>query len=438
MKKFFILILFSAFLINAELIAEDFDSSHLPKLLGSSNSGTEFFLTFIPPKRMGGSGSTDPIKIYVSSSFETEVTLEVPGKGYNKIQKTVPNGIIEFILTEAIALPYKKSDNTLPMAEQVFSGAAIHISSKDPIVVYGVVKYTGTSEGYLAIPVSGLGKEYIVASWPDPFGGTEDFKYSSFTSIIAPYNKTKAIIKIGGETWTETAGGKLAGESVEFNMNSADVVCIGSVSKHGDLTGSKVTGTKLIGVISGNYCALIPTGVPACDYLIEMELPTNTWGTEYHVTPIRGRLKNSFIRIFSKEENTQIYRNGLAIGYIPKSGGIHGEGWAEYRAADGDPVPVIISGDKPINVTQYNPGLDDDWAKSDPFQMVLTPFDQYQEEIMFSTPGITGGTGFNNNFINIVYKATEFGTIPDDLLIKDGDLEWRQLNSIDAYPGTAF
>ncbi|MCK5741729.1 MAG: T9SS type A sorting domain-containing protein, partial [Chlorobi bacterium] len=434
-------ILFVIFAVGYAGLAEDINKSHLPKLLGSSNSGTEFFLTFVPPVRMGGSGSIDPIKMYVSSSYETEVTLEVSGKGYHKIKKTVPNGIIEFILPEAIALPYTKSQLTLPLPEQVFPGAAIHISSKDPIVVYGVIKYTGTSDGYLAIPVAGLGKEYIVASWPDPFGGTETFKFSSFTSIIAPYNKTKAIVKIGGETWTETAGGKLAGETVEFNMNSADVVCIGSASHHGDLTGSKVTGTKLIGVISGNYCAFIPTGVRSCDYLVEMELPTNTWGTEYHVTPIQGRSKNSFIRIFSKEENTQIYRNGYAMGFIPKSGGIHGEGWAEYRAAEGDPVPVIISGDKPINVTQYNTGSHDDGTQSDPFQMVLTPFEQYQDEMMFSTPGITGGTGFSNNFINIIYKATEYGTIPDDLLfadITDGKFEWKQLNSIDAYPGTEF
>ncbi|MCK5740967.1 MAG: hypothetical protein KAH48_02015, partial [Chlorobi bacterium] len=163
---------------------------------------------------------------------------------------------------------------------------------------------------------------------------------------------------------------------------------------------------------------------------------------EYHVTPIYGRNKNSFIRVFSKEPKTQIFRDGQALGFIPQSGGLHGEGWAEYRAADGAPIPVVISGDKPINVTQYNPGINDDASvDTDPFQMVLTPLEQYQEEIVFNTPGIRGGFGFDNNFINIVYEATDYGTIPDDLMfaeVKDGKVEWIQLNTMEADPGTEF
>ncbi|MCK5742985.1 MAG: IgGFc-binding protein, partial [Chlorobi bacterium] len=417
--------------------AEDFDTSHLPKLLGSSNAGTEFFLTFHPAYTVAGEHNF--IKIYISSGVETEVKLEVPGKGYIKRQMTVPNDIIEFTLTPAVAQCYIKATDEIPQPEKVWEGAAIHITAKDPIIVYGVIRYQTTSDGFLAIPVSSLGKEYIVASWPDPFGGDSENKLPSFTSIIAAYDKSTARIKFGGEDWTETAGGKVPGQTSLFLMNPADVVCIGTVSKHGDLTGSKINGNKPIGVISGNYCAFIPTGVWHCDVLIEMELPTNTWGTEYHVTPIYGRSKNSFVRIFSKESNTKLYRDGQPLGFIPSSGGLHGEGWTEFRADEGDQRPVVISGDKAISVTQYNTGRNDDNTdNTDPFQMVLTPFEQYQEEIVFNTPGISDGFGFDQNFINIVYEATEQGTIPDDLMfaeVKDGVPEWERLNFSNSYPG---
>ena len=410
----------------------------LPKLLGASNVGTEFFLTFHPPYPVAGGQNF--MKMYVSAGVETEVKLEIPGKGYMKIQKTVPNDIIEFELNPGQALCYSKTTNDKPQVEQVWSGAAIHITSKDPIIVYGVIRYRYTSDGYLAVPVSGFGKEYIVASWPDPFGDTRWL--NSWTSIVSAYDKTTARVKFGGEDWTMTGGGKVPGETSMFLMNEADVVLIGTQTKHGDLTGTKVNGNKPLGVISGNFCAFIPTGVWACDVLIEMELPTNTWGTEYHVTPIYSRTRNSFIRVFSKETDTQIFRDGQALGLIPNSGGIHGDGWLEYRAAQGAPIPVVISGDKPINVTQYNPGINDDGANdTDPFQMVLTPLEQYQDEIVFNTPGIRGGFGFDNNFINIVYEATDYGTIPDDLMfaeVKDGKVEWIQLNTMEADPGTEF
>ncbi|MCK5742242.1 MAG: hypothetical protein KAH48_08490, partial [Chlorobi bacterium] len=84
----------------------------LPKLLGASNVGTEFFLTFHPPYPV--SGGQNFMKMYVSAGVETEVKLEIPGKGYMKIQKTVPNDIIEFELNPGQALCYSKTTNDKP------------------------------------------------------------------------------------------------------------------------------------------------------------------------------------------------------------------------------------------------------------------------------------------------------------------------------------
>lgn len=387
----------------------------LPLLLGSTNAGTEFYFSF--PAAWPIPGGLNNIKIYVSAGVETDVIVEVPGKGYIKKQKTKPNNIIEFTIPPTVAQPYYKTDRDKAPIEQVYRQNGVRVIAKAPIIVYGVTRYQYTSDGFLAIPVSGLGKAYIVASYADVAdNGTGAGQYlPSQTFITAPYDGTKVRFTLGGNLVTQTMGGMRPGQSKEFTLQKGDVLAISSFGNEADLSGSNILANKPVSVVSGNFCAYIPTETPACDVITEMELPTNTWGTAYHVTKIFGRQYNSFIKIFAKEPNTQIYRNGKKIGVIQKAGGLSGTGFLEMRVADGPADNFIISGDKPISVTQYNPGQLDDNVLSDPFQLVLTPIEQFQTEITFNTPGIGDGSGFSTNYINVVAQLDKDGNLPDDL-----------------------
>jgi len=151
--------------------------------------------------------------------------------------------------------------------------------------------------------------------------------------------------------------------------------------------------------------------------------------------------KNSMIKIFAKEPKTDIYRDHQKIGFIRNAGGVEGVGYIMMRADDNEPRPVVIGGDKPISVTQFNTGQSDDNVPSDPFQLVLTPIEQYQNEIIFNTPGIRGGAGFPKNYINICYEATEYGTIPEDLefaQVEAGEFVWQKMVNLDPNPGSPF
>lgn len=386
----------------------------LPLLLNSTNAGTEFYFSF--PAAWPIPGGLNNIKIYVSSGVETDVIVEVKGKGYIKKQKTKANNIIEFTLPPTVAQPYYKIDRDKPPVEQVYRQQGVHVIAKAPIIVYGVTRYQYTSDGFLAIPVSGLGKEYIVASYADVAdNGTGAGQYlPSQTFITAPYDGTKVRFTLGGNLVTQTVGGMRPDKSQDFNLNKGDVLAISSLGNEADLSGSKIITNKPVSVISGNFCAYVPTSVAACDFLSEMELPTNTWGKAYHVTKIFGRQFNSLIKIFAKEPNTQIYRNGKKIGVIQKAGGQSGIGFLEMRVADGPADNFIISGDKPISVTQYNPGQLDDNVLSDPFQLVLSPIEQFQTEITFNTPGIGDGSGFSTNYVNVVIELDKDKNLPDD------------------------
>lgn len=442
MKKLLNLIcilFFSLTLISSISANDDYQSvkNKLPKLLGASNAGREFWITFNPCWETPG--ELNHIKIYVSSTFKTLVRVEVPGKGFILPKYSVPNDVIEFILSPAIGQCYSKKDTDPPQKEHVFVGYGVHVYADDPIICYGVTRYHWTSDGFLALPVTSIGTEYVVASYADPSDSKAQYLPSE-VGIVAPYDNTTVTFKVGGNTSTKTAGGLLPNQDTTFVMNKGDVFLVSGSGHLADLSGSRINSDKPVSVVSGNFCPYIPSDKGYCDFITEMEIPTNTWGKEYHVSAIKTRLKNSIIKIFAKEPNTTIYRNGINITTLAATNGVEGNGYIEIGADTASPNNVVISGNKPISVTQYNTGQDDDGVSSDPFQMVLTPIEQYQKEVIFNTPG-KNGNGFTSNYVNLIYQPDINNNLPDDIefaTVQNGEYSWQKLNQIDSIPGKPF
>lgn len=403
------------------------------------NAGTEYYFSVPPGIFPGGSGG-DEIIIYISSNVRTKVLLEIKGKGYEKTKYTEPNEVIEFHLPSIIAQPYRKLSDDRPEKDSVYEDYAIHIVAENPILCYSASRFLYKGEALLILPVESLGNEYIISSFADHSNNTDKW-YPSYVTITAPNDNTEVTFKLGGTATTETAGGQKSGETQKYNLNSGDVLCIGTIGTGSELSGSKITSSEPVAVVSGNFCANVPSNCEECNILQEMEIPTNLWGKVYHVTRIGNRLKNSIIKIYAKEDNTTIYRDCQEIGKISTAGGTLGTGYLEIRADEGPPRPVIISADKPIGITQYNSSKTDDGVNIAPFQMSLVPTYLYQKEISFHTPGVDKGFGFTNKFINLVYEATEFGTIPEDLefaMITGEEWYWQKMMDMSPSPGDPF
>jgi len=416
---------------------------NLPMLLGSSNAGNEFYMSFHPCWET--SGITDGLKVYVTAAVATRVTLEIPGKDVFIQKTTIPNGIIEFNLAPQVGQCYTKTDRIEPLPQQVFKGFGIIITSDDPVVCYGVTRFQYTSDGYLAIPKSSLGKKYIVSSWNDPTLDNKVQWLTSYTSIVGAYDKTEVKVVLGGEYGNYTPGKDMlrTGDEAKKMLSRGDVWLIGVSGDYNDLSGTTVTANKPVAVISGSFCAYIPITISACDFTIEQDLPMETWGYKYHITPIVSRKKASFIRIYPSETSTIINRDGEQWAYIQGSGGTVGKGYISRRAqVDAEaPRPVTLSSDTRFSVTQYNCGQSDDGVESDPFQLVLTPVEQYQKKIVWCTPGVNNGSSFRYNYINLCYQGSEEGQIPDDMEfghVVNGVVSWKKLSSAVASPGSQF
>ena len=433
MKQCFMIVV-SIFCMQTMAQSQSISRDSLLQFIKTNAGGTEFWLSF-PPAYEEVAGAENTTRVYVASSIKQAVTVEVPGKGWSMTKIAVANDVIEFKLPSSIGQPYSKPTTAKAPSEQVYSGAGVHVVAEQPIAVYAMTRFQYTSDGFMGVPINGLGNDYVIGSWPQYTATGSMFKLPALSNIVAAYDSTEVTFVMGGTPGSKTTGGLTAGQGKKWTLNAGDVICLANDDDGQDIAGSRVTATKPVAVISGNQCANVPSGVPWCDFIADMELPTITWGKEYHVTALVDRLFNPVIRVFAHPDykDVKVYRDGIEWFTLENKNRTENQAFVERRLQDGPPKSTYISADAPIYIMLYNTGQADDNISSDPFQYVITPVEQYQKEIVFCTPNAKGGTlPFTKNYVNLVYALGENDNIPDDLefgTVSNGQIEWRTVQS---------
>ena len=434
MKKLLLLMLIVAINVMSTNFANaqtgPVDIKKVPTYLNSTNAGTEFYVT-VPPAYVESWQPTDGWSLYIACGTRTQVTVENEAAGTKRQFQTKPNDCIRVILSgnEVQAYVNTNGSATGHPPETVYPGAGLRITSKAPIVVYVCVKISFTSDAYLAIPTSGWGREYVVNTYQAHNWTMPGRNLASMCTILAAYDNTKVFFTLVGNGITQTMGGMKIGQTKQFLMNKGDVVAVASsVIVGSTLAGSRVVASKPVGVVSGVQCADVPSDRPWCDHIIEMELPVNTWGTTYHMTKNFNRAAGPFFQLFAKEPNTNVFVNGANIAFLGTKPQTSVADWGEYNqygtqwsGANGN---FVVSADKPISMTMFNQGQSLDNVVNDPYQIVYSPMEQYQNQIIFSTPGVGDGAGFSQNYLNIVYQLDGNSAMPDHL-------EWGELEGSD-------
>ncbi len=399
----------------------------------TGNAGTEFYFTFVPCYEEAGNNK---LMLYITAASDGDVTVEVGGKGFKTIKKLIPNDIIPVELGPGIAQAFSKGINGSIPPEQVYQDAAVHVKATVPVVVYGVTRFNYTSDSFMAIPVHTLGKEYVVASMADMSWMYGGLSLPSETAIVAAYDGTRVDFTLGGPSVTVSGGGMRPGQTKSFMMNKGDVWVIGNDanSKEGDMSGSVIKASKPVGVVSGNQCANVPTTLRWCDFISEMELPTEMWGRSVLIPKYVSRKNGYFMKVFSKQANTSIRYNGAPWKTTQTVGGQQDKGWFYQRVDPSGNNVVSLSADAPISVTVFNTGQEDDGVSTDPFQMNVLPVEQYQRSFVFCTPGSRGGNGFTKNYIGIIFEVDPVTQgIPKDLEFGtsvNGQFNWRALSAV--------
>lgn len=182
-----------------------------------------------------------------------------------------------------------------------------HLTAKKPIHVQYFSSGANSGGSYLALPVVAWAKEYVVASYPDNGTGkgargaalTLD-KAAGIFMLVAAYDTTQVTIT----PMAHTAGGhvgQLQGQgaigiprpyTITLYRGQCWLVKSSSAQIGGedDISGSTLTSTKPVAVISGHEDAMTGNGTTGTyamegrDYMLEQMIPVASWDTTGYIT----------------------------------------------------------------------------------------------------------------------------------------------------------
>jgi hypothetical protein len=337
-----------------------------------NSEGKEFWLCFqrnYKNKRVETPQTRLHLELFITGDEDARVTIEIAGIGYKK-KISIPGGTIRNV--------------KLPPQAQVYSNEikeklAVHITSDNPISVYGLNRRFQTTDTYLGLPVNVLGTEYRVMGYDVSEGLMSHF------AIVATENGTEVTIVPSTNTMTHKAG-----VPYKIRMDRGEVYQVAARNdRHGkcDITGTYIKSNKKISVFGGHQCAYVPSTIMACNHLVEQMPPLPSWGKHFYLGMLKPRSNYTF-RVLANEPDTRVFLNAKLIKILRA-----GEHWDSTVSRN-----VQVTANKPILVAQYSQGFKNGDSIGDPMMILVSPTQQFLNEYRFATP-INGSWRHNINIV---------------------------------------
>lgn len=289
--------------------------------------------------------------VVVANAGETEAQISVERLGGTVATATVaPNALATLYLPwveelksssfAGICAPSSVKTETVRAI-----GGAYHLTSSVPVTVYqfNAIEYAGTggpagkdwtscheqcagfgcfsytNDASLLLPSTALTGTYRVGgmpAWPDEEG---NFTYPPYFAVTGTADGTTVTVQLsptaaiaGGAGVADTA----AGGTTTFTLDQGDVVqVVGTATA--DMSGTLVTASAPVQVITGIACTNNPHDSDACDHLEESVLPAETLGKHYFVTAPtapQGTVVGHVVRLYGNVDGTQLSYPGQNPG----------------------------------------------------------------------------------------------------------------------------
>jgi hypothetical protein len=341
----------------------------------NDSKGIEFWLTF-----PGNLGLSD-LSLFLTGEQDTTGTVTIPGLRFSE----------SFTVTAGSVTTVRLDPDASLQSSDTIENKGILITASNEITVYGLNRLPFTTDAYLGLPADILGTEYLVLGYQN----TDVVNGTQFAIVATADATTVTVIP------SVTTGQRVAGVPYTFILNRGQTYQLRNTgAAPNDLSGSLVSSDKPIGVFGSHQCANIPPGFVACDHIVEQLPPTITWGKSFVTMPLATRLNGDTFRIMASVDGTNVLVNETPLTPLNRGQ------FAELII----PNPAQISADQPILVAQYSNGSSFDGVTSDPFMMLIPPFEQFLANYTVTTPA----SGFPSNFINVVAPAAAVGVITLD------------------------
>lgn len=343
------------------------------KILNSE--GTEFWLCFARNymnERRDGNPANQMInlELFITANLTSKVTVEIDGIGYKR-QVKVDGGTVFNLQVDPSAQV---------TGEEVIQRLAVHVTSDNPISIYGLSRRWQTTDTYLGLPVSVLGTEYRAICYSFSEGMMSQF------NVIATEDSTVLTI-----TPTVKTKKHPADRPFTVKINRGDVYSVAAEVEgggSGDLTGTLIKSNKKVALFSGHQCAYVPRGLIGCNHLIEQLPPINAWGKHYYAGKLERRSRST-IRVLASQPQTKVFENSNLVTVLDAG---------QYYENSNVRQNLQITADKPVLLAQYSQGFTNGDDVGDPMMLLISPTQQFLEKYRFATP-INGEW---KHYVNIV------------------------------------
>ncbi len=418
-KKFYIIISLLICVALQPLSAK----KNLDELMSKSSRGTEFWIA-IPPNEIPNYILNQRMEIYVTSNVNTDVTLEYPADNYKVTKRVNALEITTFADPVSGRRNHENYHWEIYESETILR-KGIHIYSEDSISVYVLNAKKMTSDGYLAIPVQSWGSDYIHLSYYDIYSVIGDFlpvrrKLGGGFVIAASKDNTNISIELKGKGKSAgaTEGGRKIGENFNITLDEGEtymVVGNGETTNRFDLSGSRITSNKPIGLISFQQRTTVPSDISnnGYDHLVEMLPPVSSWGKRYNTVEFDRKGKGDFFRLIAGFDDTE----WSVKNYDPETGQLIDEkkgtlqnsgdffefnnefGWGSNNQSIRG--ISVWEADKPVLLMQYSYSAEWDNSENyDPFMLIVASREQYVNKTVFQTPDEEAGS--EDHYLNLI------------------------------------
>ena len=360
------------------------------------------------------------VRMYVTTPESVPVTFTVsaPGTGYFQTATVEPGGVEEFT--------FSGQEYALRNTTDRSKGIIVTAKNEKHVFVYAGQELIGqfATSSFLALPPHDLGAvsyTYIAAmihtldTLSFDAGTTESDIYA-VVGIVSAENNTLLNIR---PTRDVTIGTELikAGESIDVALHRAETLLIKSV---GDLTGTKVTSNRPISIFSGDQCTNVPSGVAACDPIVEQLPPVEAWGRQFATVPLKTRMSFDVFRVVAAEDSTMV--NISCTLHNGTKGNVD-----TYSLNESSFVDVNISStdycwmeaDKRILLLQFAVGVTADHVPSDPFMALVPAVSHYTNS--FTLPVVQSSIVNFFHYLNIIIPAEHYQ--PDQIFLDGQSLQ---------------
>ena len=350
-------------------------------------------------------------------------TISIPGMGYFNRATVDPGEVREFTFNGANYALRNTRDRS--------KGIIIKAENERQVFVYGAQDIRHATDSFLALPPHDVGATsytYIAAMIHTVndgvlVAGAQAEDIHALVGIVSMEDDTHLTITPNQNVNIGTEFVK-AGEIVLVTLARAETLLIAYV---GDLTGTKVTSNRPISFFCGDQCTNIPSGVKACDQIVEQLPPVEVWGRQFTTAPLMTRMSFDVFRFVGSEDATTV-----SISCVLSNGT---QGCVDtFCLTEGGFADVQVrsthfcwvEADKRILLLQFAVGQRADDILSDPFMALVPAVSHYTNT--FALPIVNSSLNNFTHYLNIIIPAEHYQ--PDQIFLDGRSLQSLSLEVV--------